>query len=145
MTFRWKILLIGIAVIAISLGVIYFPSTDMLLTVTCDDFTEQGGVVNEEIAVSTWVDLLKITLCSNRTTGFEWELKEITGKEDMISLKESEYFPPEDEGAIGAAGTEVWTFGIYRKGSGNITMEYSQPWEDGTKVNWTYHLAVDAH
>lgn len=145
MIFRWRILLIGIAVIAITLAVVYFPDTDMPLTVTCDDFTEQGGIVNGEVTVSSWVDRLEITLCSNRTTGFEWELKEITGKEDMLSLKESEYFPPEDEGAVGATGKEVWTFGVYRKGSGNITMEYSQPWEDGTKANWTYHLEVDAH
>ncbi|UCH42267.1 MAG: protease inhibitor I42 family protein [Dehalococcoidales bacterium] len=144
MTVRWRILLIGIVAIAISLVVVYFPDTNMPLTVTCEDFTEQGGIVNEDITVSAWVDLLTITLCSNRTTGFEWELKEITGKEDMLSLKESEYFPP-DEGAVGAAGTEVWTFGVYRKGSGNITMEYSQPWEDGIKANWTYHIEIDAH
>lgn len=142
---RWKLILIAVAAIVILLAVIYFPDTEMSVDIICDDFTEQGGNVSQEIVVSTWIDRIIVSLCSNPTTGFQWQLKDVSGKVDMLNLEDNQYLPPEDSSAIGASGKEVWTFGVHRKGSANITMAYQRPGGDNSTATWTFKLMVDAH
>lgn len=139
---RRLILIIAIcAVVVIGLIVTYFPATEVTVDVSRDDFMEQGGAISEEVLANEWVDRLIITLCSNPTTGFEWELTEITD-EVVLMHSENEYIPPDVEGVTGAAGKEVWTFKVLRPGESTISMEYSQPWEGGTKATWTFTLDV---
>jgi predicted secreted protein len=143
---RWKIISVAVVVIVIALIVVYYPDMDIPIEVTCDDFTEQGNNISKEIVASAFVDQLIITLCSNQTTGFQWEIGDIsTTSDDLIYLKDNQYLPPEDSEIVGAGGEEVWTFGVYRKGSANITMEYSQPWDEGIKAERTFTLMIDAH
>lgn len=143
---RWRLILIAVVAILILLAVVYFPDTEMSVDIICDDFTEQGGNVNQEIVVSAWIDRIIVSLCSNPTTGFQWQLKDVSSKSaDMIILEDNQYLSPEDSSAIGASGKEVWTFGVHRKGSANITMAYQQPDGDNSTATWTFNLAVDAH
>ena len=50
--------------------------------------------------------------------------------------------PPQEQDVEGAAGKEIWTFNALRKGTSNISMEYSRPWEGGEKAEWTFTLDV---
>lgn len=91
-----------------------------------------------EIAVA---GALTVTLESNPTTGFQWELASIS--DQAVLEKQSNTFEaPEDTGMVGAPGKEVWTFKALKKGSSTISMEYSQPWEGGTKAAETFSLTV---
>jgi inhibitor of cysteine peptidase len=52
------------------------------------------------------------------------------------------YEAPEDIDMVGAPGKEIWTFKALKKGTSTISMEYSQPWPNGTKAAETFDLTV---
>lgn len=68
-----------------------------------------------------------ITLDSNRTTGYEWELAKPLN-ESIVTLIGSDYKAPQD-GRIGQGGEEVWTFKAMAKGTTEISLKYVRPWE----------------
>jgi len=85
---------------------------------------------------------LIVTLESNATTGFQWQLVEITDQ-TVLEEVEHEYVAPEsDPPLMGAGGEEVWTFKALKKGTTELSMEYSQPWEGGTKAAETFSLTI---
>jgi len=109
------------------------------VSVDIDDFMEQKHISKEvEVAVD---GSLTVTLGSNQTTGFKWELAEITD-ESVLEYVDDEYVPPEDTGVVGAGGKEVWTFKAVGKGTTELSLEYSQSWEGGEKAEWTFVLTV---
>ena len=91
-----------------------------------------------EIAVA---GTLTVTLESNATTGFQWELASISDQA-VLEKQSNTYEAPEDTGMVGAPGKEVWTFKALKKGTSTISMEYSQPWEGGEKAATTFGLTV---
>ena len=85
---------------------------------------------------------LTVTLESNPSTGFQWQLASNMG-EAVLELADHEYEPSEaPAGFCGAGGQEVRTFKALQKGKSTITMEYSQPWEGGTKAAETFVVNV---
>jgi inhibitor of cysteine peptidase len=84
--------------------------------------------------------ILTITLESNPTTGFAWEVKDIANK-DIVEFMSNE-FQSSENGLIGGGGAEVWTFKALAQGKTTITMEYSRPWEGGEKAERTFFLTV---
>jgi inhibitor of cysteine peptidase len=104
------------------------------------DPSDTGKVV--EVAVGS---LIKVALESNPTTGFEWELTEISDQ-TVLELVESKYRPGEgaeqDSPVVGAGGTEIWSFKALKKGEATISMEYSQPWEGGIKTAKIFDITV---
>jgi len=129
------------AVVAISLGLFACTSAakQAEVSVDIDDFMEQKHISKEvEVAVD---GSLTVTLGSNQTTGFKWELAEITD-ESVLEYVDDEYVPPEDTGVVGAGGKEIWTFKALKKGTTEVSMEYSRPWEGGEKAEWTFVLTV---
>ena len=90
-------------------------------------------------------NLLVITLESNATTGFKWELAEELNA-NMVALIQSEYLTAEeadeDELVVGSGGCEVWTFDALTAGQTTIDMAYSRPWEGGEKGVETFTLNV---
>ena len=86
---------------------------------------------------------LTVTLESNQTTGFQWELKSV-GDTSVLQSQGDTYNAPEDTGMVGAGGEEVWTFKALKPGTSSLSMEYSQPWDGGTKAGQTFVLNVVA-
>lgn len=68
-----------------------------------------------------------ITLGSNPTTGYRWQLAEPLD-ESRLKLVGSEYKAPETE-RVGAGGREVWTFKAVGAGKTSIALRYVRPWE----------------
>ncbi len=87
------------------------------------------------IVNSTEVDVgdeFTVTLDSNPTTGYEWQLAD-TLDGSILELVGSEYTVPNDVGLVGAGGIEVWTFKAVGSGETTVPMNYVRPWEeDGT-------------
>ena len=109
--------------------------------VSCDEFYEHQQISKE---VEVPVDgSLTVTLCSNPTTGFQWESAKIS---DQIVLEQVDhkFVGPESEPPPppGTPGQEVWTFKALKKGNSTISIEYSRPWEGGEKAEWTFVLTV---
>jgi len=112
-------------------------SHDYNVELSCEQFGENSHRSGEfEVEVG---DKIRVELCSNPTTGFEWGY-EIT-IENVVKEEDHDFEEPE-EGIVGAAGIEFWTFEAVEKGTTEVQMEYSQPWEGGLKAEWTYTVTV---
>ena len=86
---------------------------------------------------------LTVALCSNPTTGFQWESPQITGQ-TVLEQVDHKFMSPESESPPppGTPGQEIWTFKALEKGMSTISIDYSQPWTGGEKEAWTFILTV---
>ena len=106
--------------------------------ISCDEFTEHPNSIRNEFQVEVG-DKITVKLCSNPTTGFQWDYEMTI---ENILMKEDHDFEPPEGDVPGAAGAEVWTFEAVAKGTTTVQMEYSQPWEGGLKAERTYNMTV---
>jgi len=112
-------------------------SRDINVEITCDQFNENHHARNEfQVEIG---DKIRAKLCSNPTTGFKWEYE--MSNENVIKEEDYDFEEPEG-GVVGAPGVEVWTFEAVNKGTTEVRMAYSQPWEGGEKEVWTYTITV---
>ena len=109
------------------------------INLTCDDFMSQKHIIGQ-LSVNAG-NSFTVTLCANPTTGFQWESAVITDP-SVLTETNHQFFGPEDENLVGAAGRDVWTFKALKKGTSNISIAYSRPWEGGEKGEWTFTAAV---
>ena len=131
------VLTIPVALLALSSCVV--ASRAIGVEISCDEFTENPHSIRNEFQVEIG-ETITVELCSNPTTGFEWKYETI-GK-IVLEEKEYKFVEPEDEGIVGASGKEAWTFEAIDKGTTEIRMEYTRPWEGGEQGEWTYTMTV---
>jgi len=107
------------------------------LKVSCAKFQAYHHFISEiQLAVG---DIITVELCSNPTTGFQWEY-ETTGR-TVLQETDHDFVPPGSD-EPGTPGKDIWTFEAIEKGETELRMEYSRPWEGGEKGEWTYTLTV---
>ena len=112
-------------------------SHDYNVELSCEQFGESSQYVSAyKLEVG---DKIRLELCSNPTTGFQWDYE--IAIENIVKEEDHDFEPPEGD-VPGAAGIELWTFEAVGKGTTEIRMEYSQPWEGGLKAEWTYTAMV---
>ena len=70
-----------------------------------------------------------ITLSSNPTTGYEWQIASISHP-NVVGFVSSEYIPPTSE-LLGAGGKQVLTFNALQEGNAIVKLQYVRPWETG--------------
>ena len=125
------------SVTTLSMSSCIVTSHDYNVELSCDEFTNNHHRSGEfEVEVG---DKIRVELCSNATTGFQWDYEITT--ENIVKEEDHDFEPPERD-VPGAAGVELWTFEAVGKGTTEIQMEYSQPWEGGMKAEWTYTITV---
>lgn len=120
------------------------PVAGVSLEVSCEEFQGENHITREAgVAVG---DLLVVTLCSNPTTGFQWSENAEIGDAAVLEQLSHEFIAPKGsdkkDPPPGASGKEVWTFRALTGGTTSVSMEYSQPWQDGEKGAWTFALTV---
>ena len=116
------------------------PPTATSVEVSCDDFGAQPHI-SKQINVAA-DNTFTVTLCSNRTTGFQWSESAQISDQTVVQQTGHEFIAPDTTGMVGAPGNEVWTFKALKKGTSTIDLEYSRPWEGGEKGEWTFNLTV---
>jgi predicted secreted protein len=124
-------------VTTLSMSSCIVTSHDYNVEFSCDEFTDnhhRSGEFDVEVG-----DKIRLELCSNATTGFQWDYEITT--ENIVKEEDHDFESPEED-VPGAAGVELWTFEAVGKGTTEIQMEYSQPWEGGMKAEWTYTITV---
>jgi len=133
------ILVCTIAAISLSLFACSPASKQVSVEVSGDDFMKLQHI-SQEVQVAAG-ESFTVTLCSNPTTGFEWESAQIN---DQTILQQTghRFEGPEAKNIIGGAGKEIWTFKALKKGTSTISMEYSRPWEQGVEPAETFTLTV---
>jgi predicted secreted protein len=138
MMMRWRIFL-ALAAIAVSLLLLScITSHDFSAKVSCDQFAANGHRSTEfEVEVG---DKIRVELCSNPTTGFGWTY-EMDG-DTVLREEDRDFAEAENEGVVGAPGKDLWTFEATGEGTTEVLMEYSQPWDGGTKAEWTFTMTV---
>jgi predicted secreted protein len=89
-------------------------------------------------------DVIKITLDSNVTTGYQWSLVS-NSNESVLSLTDHGYVSPTQDPSrpiVGAGGYEEWYFAALASGTSTLHMEYSRPWEETTPPARSFGLIV---
>ncbi len=117
--------------------------TDVTLSYTCDEFSSAKSI--EKSIDATVGNKITVNLCSNRTTGYSWPEKAQISDPQVVEQTSYKWVPPESTGAVGVAGTEVYTFKVLQPGTSTIYLEYSRSWQGGEKGTWTFKLNVNAH
>jgi len=103
------------------------------------DMADNGRQIEAEVG-----QILAISLESNPTTGFGWELVEL---EDPILqlMGEAEFQPSESKEVVGAGGTETFRFEVVSTGQTTLTLVYRRSWEEGVEPLETFRLNVIVH
>ena len=123
----------------ILLGGCAIASSAAKVEISCDQFQDSHHSMNEiQLGVG---DTVAIDLCSNPTTGFQWEENPDISDSSVLKQTSHEFIPPGTD-VPGQAGREVWVFKTLKKGVSTVSFEYSRPWEGGEKGEWTYTLTV---
>jgi predicted secreted protein len=99
-----------------------------------------GGEEQLEAAVG---ESFSITLESNPTTGYKWELSDPVDTR-IIKLVGSAFRAAESK-LLGAGGREIWTFKAVGKGRTEIRMKYVRPWEKDIPPIETEVIKVNVH
>jgi predicted secreted protein len=84
------------------------------------------AVAEERIEVPTG-KMFTLTLDSNPSTGYHWELSQSLD-ETKVRLDDSLYREPHTD-RIGAAGVELWVFRAVGPGETTISLKSVHPWE----------------
>ena len=125
----------------VAVGCTFATAKAAEMSASCDQFGAQKSITQTtETAVG---DQVKVTLCSNPTTGFSWQEPEISDT-GVVSLADKTFGAPVAGSGqvVGAAGTDYVTLKATAKGTSTVVLRYSQPWVGGTSGEWTYTLTV---
>jgi inhibitor of cysteine peptidase len=88
-------------------------------------------------------DSLVVTLNSNETTGYSWNLSAISHTDVIHKVSDKYVEPtPSTPPVMGQGGQEVWTFNALSKGTSTIEMKYVRPWETGVEPAATFNVTV---
>ena len=133
-----KIFLVSFMLIAtLSMSSCIGTSSDYGVKLSCEQFDESSHYISGyNVRVGSKI---RIKLCSNPTTGFQWDYK-LTTKN--IVIEENHDFEESAESIVGATSIESWIFEAVEKGTTEIKMEYSRPRENGLEAERTYTAKV---
>ena len=86
--------------------------------------------------------VLEVTLESNPTTGYSWEVSEVD-EAVLAQVGEAEFqeAPKEDEQMVGVGGTETFRF-TSSAGETTLTLVYHRPWEKDVEPLETFTVEV---
>jgi inhibitor of cysteine peptidase len=74
-------------------------------------------------------DVVKLSLESNKTTGYSWNIDEPFDKTVLLQTGYEYIIDQKDGKMVGAGGREVWTFNAVGEGTTVTYLSYSKPWE----------------
>lgn len=98
------------------------------------DDTDNGSQVVLEVGQT-----LVLSLDSNPTTGYQWQIVEL----DEAILEQIDYDYEADQPALaGSGGKEVWRFQARSSGSTTLSLGYRRSWEEGVEPIQTFSMEV---
>jgi len=98
------------------------PSPIKTLEVSIDDVLKQSSITqNVTLAVG---NTLKVQLASNYSTPYRWAADARVGDSAIVKQTGHEFMQPTSD-ALGAPGTEVWTFTALKTGATTISTNYA--------------------
>ncbi|WP_276004803.1 protease inhibitor I42 family protein [Mycobacterium heidelbergense] len=134
----------AVAVLVASLGVgCAFPSrnppTSKTLRVPMSDVLRQN-VITQHVTLAVG-NTLTVKLGSNYSTPYRWKADTAIGDSAIVRQKSHQFVQPTSD-ALGAPGTEVWTFTALKPGTTTITTSYASIVGKDAKPVCTYTATV---
>jgi inhibitor of cysteine peptidase len=115
------------------------PPTSHTLEVPMGDVLTQNAITqNVTLAVG---NTLTVKLGSNYSTPYRWKIDTKIGDPTIVKQTGHEFVHPTSD-ALGAPGTEVWTFAALKPGTTTITTAYSSIVGKDAKTACTYTANV---
>lgn len=107
------------AMLAMAVGLVFLTGCFGTRLGAADD----GTTVTAKVGA-----MFTVTLASNPTTGFEWQLAEMDTT--ILENTDQRYVPDATSILlVGAGGTEVWEFVARSAGTTTLRLEYRRPFE----------------
>jgi len=126
---------LAIVLIAIAgIGILLYVDKEPQKAITVDASSNNSTIKakpNQQIIIN---------LDSNPSTGYSWQLA--NSYNQAVVTKESNSFTKSSSNAIGAPGTEVWTFKAVGKGATTFNYSYSQSWETNKAPAQTKQFSI---
>ncbi len=98
------------------------PPTSKTLAVPMEQVLKQNNITeNVTLAVG---NTLKLQLGSNYSTPYRWSADTKIADSSIIEQNSHQYVPPSTD-ALGAPGSEMWTFTALKPGTTTISTSYS--------------------
>ncbi|PRI15987.1 protease inhibitor I42 family protein [Mycobacterium shigaense] len=98
------------------------PPTSRTLQVSMDEVSKQRSITqNVTLAVG---NTLKVQLGSNYSTPYRWAAETKISDKSVMRQASHQYVAPSTD-ALGAPGSEVWTFDALKSGTTTISTSYS--------------------
>jgi inhibitor of cysteine peptidase len=115
------------------------PSPLKTLQVSMDDVLKQSSITQSvTMAVG---NTLKVVLGSNYSTPYRWKIDTKIGDSGIVKQTGHEFVKPTTD-AVGAPGTEVWTFDALKPGTTTISTDYTSFVGRNNKPACTYTANV---
>ena len=114
------------------------------LLVTACSQTSRAPLLEQDSRCPATLELgqtLTLSLPSNPTTGFRWDIRESADKV-LRSLGPEVYRTPEAAGIVGAGGVSSWRFTAHSRGEDRLLLTYQQPWEPHAKPAQTFDCVI---
>ena len=115
------------------------PPSTKTLQVPMGDVLKQS-VIKQDIALNVG-NTLMVKLGSNYSTPYRWKPETKIGDPAIVKQTDHQYVKPTSD-ALGAPGTEVWTFTALQPGMTTITTSYASFVGKDTKPLCTYTANV---
>eukprot|EP00291_Cryptomonas_curvata_P024223 CAMPEP_0172173708 /NCGR_PEP_ID=MMETSP1050-20130122/13228_1 /TAXON_ID=233186 /ORGANISM="Cryptomonas curvata, Strain CCAP979/52" /LENGTH=130 /DNA_ID=CAMNT_0012845541 /DNA_START=80 /DNA_END=472 /DNA_ORIENTATION=+ len=85
-------------------------------------------------------DQFTVTLASNPTTGYTWEISKASA---LLKKVDSKYIPTDSQpGLVGGGGKDVYTFKTVGTGPGEIIFSYKRSWEAASLSEATFSFDI---
>jgi len=99
---------------------------------TCNDFAGEPNITDEiEFTANKGVTVI---LCSNRTTGFQWNEEAQISDTSIVEQTGHSYVAP-SASKVGATGTEKFVFTGVNPGPATVSLEYSRDGKAARRPN----------
>ena len=98
------------------------PPTSKTLEVSMDDVLKQSSI-SQNVTLPVG-NTLKVQLGANYTTPYRWTVDAQIGDPGIVQQTSHRFVHPTTD-ALGAPGTEVWTFTALKAGTTTISTSYS--------------------
>ena len=114
------------------------------VVISCDQFQQSGQQHLTRAVDLTVGGELRVTLCSNPSTGFQWEDAAVADA-TVLSVTDHHYTAPGSgtPTLAGAPGQDEWTIKALKAGQTTVAFRYSRPWTGGEQGVWTLDLTVN--
>jgi inhibitor of cysteine peptidase len=147
---RWMVISVLVAMQALLLmaacgqgsGPVVLPTEEVVPEGPAGEVVLGGEDNGGQVALSVGQSLV-VTLASNPTTGYSWQVAEGTGTV-LAQVGEAIYRETPQEGTplVGVGGTETFRFEARAAGQTSLLLEYRRPWEETVEPVETFSVDV---